>query len=372
MANVPVKPRLGRGLSSLISPVITSQEPQHAPANSQDAVSHTTASQNGAGGTNGMPDGISVASYIAEKTSAASAAATTATIATKAVVADAETAAVPREIRIEEISPNPYQPRREFTPDELNELAASIREQGIIQPLVVCPANGGGAAPGGSVPGVATPYVLIAGERRLRASRLAGLSTVPCVVRQATPRQMLELALIENLQRADLNPVERAVAYRDYMDRFNITQQEAAQRLGLPRATIANTLRVLDLSDDVQQLLLKGKLTFGHAKVLAGLAHRTELQLVMAQRVANEDLSVRHLEGLIAAATTQQSQTILREPKQKPPYIRDLEDQLTATVGTKVFIQPGRAKNTGRILIDYYSLEDFDRIAENLGLRLQS
>ena len=344
MANIPNKPRLGRGLSSLISPVITSTEPQYA------VTPHAATS------TAGASNRVSEASYIAEKPPIA----TASPVAT--VPPEAEAVAKPLEIRIDDISPNPYQPRREFTPDELKELADSIREQGIIQPLVVCPANGNG---------VAAPYVLIAGERRLRASRLAGLNTVPCVVRQATPRQMLELALIENLQRADLNPVERAVAYRDYMDRFNITQQEAAEKLGLPRATIANTLRVLDLSDDVQKLLLNGKLTFGHAKVLAGLVHRSELQLSLAQRVASEDISVRQLEGLIAAATTQPG-SARREPKQKQPYIRDLEDQLTATVGTKVFIQPGRAKNTGRILIDYYSLEDFDRIAESLGLKLQS
>jgi len=353
MANVPIKPRLGRGLSSLISPVITSQEPQHVAVQEAGA-------PNGAGNANHASHGVSATSYVSESSPTVQ---TDGAVTAETPTAASETLAAPRDIRIEDISPNPHQPRREFTPDELNELADSIREQGIIQPLVVCPANGSSAT---------TPYVLIAGERRLRASRLAGLSAVPCVVRQATSRQMLELALIENLQRADLNPVERAVAYRDYMDRFNITQQEAAQRLGLPRATIANTLRVLDLSDDVQQLLLKGKLTFGHAKVLAGLVHRTELQLSLAQRVAHEDLSVRHLEGLIAAATAQPSQTTLRNPKQKAPYIRDLEDQLTATVGTKVFIHPGRAKNTGRIVIDYYSLEDFDRIAENLGLKVQS
>ena len=348
MANVPIKPRLGRGLSSLISPVITSQEPQRV--QSYEGV---------VGGTPCAANSVSATAYVSERqTEKVSDAAE---VPVTAVSTSAEAPAGPREIRVDDISPNPYQPRREFTPEELNELADSIRVQGVIQPLVVCPANGAAA----------TPFVLIAGERRLRASRQAGLTAVPCVVRQATPQQMLELALIENLQRADLNPVERAVAYRDYMDRFNITQQEAAERLGLPRATIANTLRVLDLSDDVQKLLLNGKLTFGHAKVLAGLVHRSELQLSLAQRVANEDLSVRQLEGLIEVATTHPGRP-RREPKQKQPYIRDLEDQLTATVGTKVFILPGRAKNTGRIMIDYYSLEDFDRITENLGLKLQS
>ncbi|MCL2701257.1 MAG: ParB/RepB/Spo0J family partition protein [Phycisphaerae bacterium] len=347
MATIPTKPRLGRGLSSLISPVITSPEPQH--------VSPQVAPRQDGNALNG----VSADSYVAENQSITPT--SPASTPSEAISARADLPAVPCEVRIDDISPNPYQPRREFSSDELKELADSIRQQGIIQPLVVCPANGSG---------IATSYVLIAGERRLRASRQVGLHTVPCVIRQATPPQMLELALIENIQRADLNPVERAVAYRDYMDRFDITQQEAAERLGLPRATIANTLRILDLSNDVQQLLLQGKLTFGHAKVLAGLVHRTELQLVMAQRVANEDLSVRQLEGLIAAA--QQSPTTLREPKQKQPYIRDLEDQLTATIGTKVFIHPGRAKNTGRIVIDYYSLEDFDRIAGSLGLKLQS
>ena len=270
-----------------------------------------------------------------------------------------------QEIPVEQIAPNPYQPRREFDNEQLAELTASVREHGILQPLL--------AAPKGDNDDIDRPYILIAGERRLRAAKLAGLTSVPCVLREADARQLLEWAIIENVQRADLNPLDRAKAYRDYIDRFSLTQAQTAQKLSQPRATIANYLRLLDLSDDVQQLLLTGRLSFGHAKVLAGLAGRPAMQLALAGKAAARNLSVRQLEALVATEnSTRADPPSARRSSTKPPYILDLEQQLTQAIGTRVTIRTGRAKNTGGITIEFYSLDDFDRITSALGAKVES
>jgi len=268
----------------------------------------------------------------------------------------------PQEIPVGEIAPNPYQPRRRFSDQELGELTESIRQQGVLQPLLVAKAADADAN---------HPYVLIAGERRLRASQTVGLASVPCVVREATPQQMLEWAIVENIQRADLNPIERAAAYREYMDRFSLSQSDAAQRLGQPRTTVANHLRLLDLQAPLQQMLIDGALTFGHAKVLASLTGAPEKQLALARRTVSASLSVRQLEGLVAAVMAEDGSPAKakRAAAAKPPHVRELEDDLTRLAGTRVTIQPGRAKNTGRVSIDYYSLDDFDRISAMLGYK---
>jgi ParB family transcriptional regulator, chromosome partitioning protein len=272
--------------------------------------------------------------------------------------------AKPIEIPVELIAPNPYQPRREFDNEKLAELTASVREHGILQPLLVAPKGDND---------VDSPYILIAGERRLRAAKLSGLAAVPCVTRHADARQLLEWAIIENVQRADLNPIDQAKAYRDYIDRFSLTQAQAAQKLGQPRATVANYLRLLDLSDDVQQLLLAGRLSFGHAKVLAGLAGRPAIQLALAGKAAARNLSVRQLEALVQAENSRNPDTPAQTRRNaKQPYILDLEQQLTQSIGTRVSIRTGRAKNTGGITIDFYSLDDFDRIIKALGARVDS
>ncbi len=263
-------------------------------------------------------------------------------------------------LALADIAPNPYQPRREFNEDDLAELADSIAQQGIIQPLIVVNDNS---------PDTGQPYTLIAGERRLRAARRAGLDTVPCIVREASRQQMMEWALVENIQRSDLNPIERALAYRQYTDRFSLTHAEAAERLGQARATVSNYLRLLDLPDPCQELLSGGTLTFGHAKVLAGLAGRDKLQVRLAKKTAAKGLSVRHLEALVAAQTElAPTDPPKRSTPVKPAYVRDIEERLTQAVGTRVSIRPGRAKNSGRIIIEYYSLDDFDRISRGLGL----
>lgn len=277
----------------------------------------------------------------------------------------AATATGAHEIPVEEICPNPYQPRRDFRREELEELAGSIRQQGVLQPLIVARATSADAD---------APYVLIAGERRLRAARQAELETVPCLVKEASKQQMMEWALVENIHREDLSPMERAHAYREYLDRFDVTQADAAERLGQARTTVANHLRLLDLHENVQQMIAEGKLSFGHAKVLAGLVGEPDTQCAMAKKAVSMQLSVRQLEGLVAAAAARsngEGKNKKQKGGNKPPHILDLQEQLTRCVGTRVEITPGRKKHSGRILIDYYSLDDFDRIAGGLGLQLE-
>ncbi len=245
-------------------------------------------------------------------------------------------------------------------------MAESVRQQGILQPLIVAQSGRGEDA---------QQYILIAGERRLRAARRIGLETVPCVVRQASRQQMLEWALVENIQRADLNPIERAEAFRQYMDRFSLRQQDVAAKLGLPRATVANCLRMLDLCETIQGMIRQKMLSSGHAKVLAGLMGDQPRQLALAPKVVAEGLSVRQLEQLIsppAKSPQKAPQADGQGARRKPPYLLDLEEQLAEAVGTRVKIMPGRAKHAGRIVVDFYSLDDFDRITAKLGLQVQS
>ena len=263
-------------------------------------------------------------------------------------------------LAVAQIAPNPYQPRREFKEADLAELAESIAQQGVIQPLIVVNTNS---------TDIDLPYTLVAGERRLRAARRAGLATVPCIIRQASDRQMLEWALVENIHRTDLNPLERAEAYRQYTDRFALTHAEAGQRLGQPRTTVSNYLRILELPEACRELISQGQLSFGHAKVLAGLAGRPEAQNRLAKMAAAKGLSVRQVEALAAAIWQGDPNPSAETVKPgKPAYVRDIEERLTQAVGTRVAIRPGRTKNTGRIIIEYYSLDDFDRIAGSLGL----
>ena len=268
----------------------------------------------------------------------------------------------PLHLSVSDIAPNPFQPRRSFNEDALRELTESITQQGVLQPLIVV-ASSAEDAP--------APYLLVAGERRLRAARQAGLSEVPCIVRQASRQEMLEWAIVENIQRSDLNPLERAQAYREYIDRFGLTQAEAAQRLGQARPTIANHLRILDLSDVAQQYVADGSLSFGHAKVLASMSDLSR-QEELAVRCVQQGWNVRRLEsetGKGQPADTTADAASARPAK--PAFVRDLEERLTQAVGTRVRIQQGRGKNTGRIVVDYYGLDDFERIAGCLGLSVE-
>lgn len=315
------KRRLGRGLSSLIRPSAELDQPgEYAPVSADAGVSpsgHDRAAQ-------GTPT---------------------------------QTVAV-RSVRF-----NPQQPRRSFDEDALAELAQSIRTHGILQPVLVRAL----AAPEGEL-----RYELIAGERRLRACLLAGVAEVPCVVRPSSQREMLELALVENIHRADLNPMDRARAYQDLMDRFGLTQQEVAERIGQPRATVANYLRLQELCDVVQGLLAAGKLSFGHGKVLAGLVGREGPQVKLARRVVRDGLSVRKLETLVERERVGGAQNQGQTPSTRAPYLVEVERQLAEAVGAKVAVRPGRGKHSGRIVIEYQSLEDFDRVLAALGVNIDS
>lgn len=256
-----------------------------------------------------------------------------------------------REIKIDDISTNPYQSRTVFNEQELADLAESIRTNGVIQPIVVRP--------------IGPKFQIIAGERRFRAARLASLAAIPALVRQATDQQMLELALIENIHRANLNPVERAKAYQNYVSTFTLTQAEAAQRLGEDRSVITNYLRLLDLPDEIKQMLIDGQLTMGHARAMLALP-TDELRRKLANRALAGRLSVREVERLVRKYLTSTGQ-VKTTARSKPPHILDLENKLSGQLGTRVTIETRKNGQRGRIIIEFHSLDEFDRITEMLG-----
>ncbi len=249
------------------------------------------------------------------------------------------------EIKITEIDPNPNQPRRSFDAAALEQLAASIRTSGVIQPIVVRPAEG--------------RYMIIAGERRWRAARQAGLAVIPAVVRDVTRQKLYEMALIENLQREDLNPVEEAQAIDAYVREYGLTQEEAAEKLGKSRPAVANALRLLQLPEDLLEALAAGQLTAGHARCLLALED-PERQRQLAQRIIAEGLSVRQAEELARAAAPRRAAK--RPPAGEPEGFHVLTEALRRTFGTKVRILG--TQDRGKIQIDYFSREDVERIYE--------
>ena len=253
------------------------------------------------------------------------------------------------EIPVGDIHPNPNQPRENFEQEALSELVDSIARNGVLQPIIVREDPEG--------------YQLIAGERRWRAAREAGLPTVPAIVRLASDKESLELALIENLQRRDLNPIEEAKAYKELIERFALTQDEAATRVGKKRSSVANILRLLDLPADIQRFVSRGTLSMGHARALLALQDRTR-QRRLAARVQHEELSVRQTERLVAELLNRKRPKP-KEHTPKPPHILDLEGKLRAALGTRVTILEGKA-DRGRILIEYFSEDDFHRVLEQL------
>lgn len=256
-----------------------------------------------------------------------------------------------RELSLENIRPNPYQPRSAWGSEQLEELAASIRESGVIQPVIVRPAGDG--------------YELIAGERRFRASKLVGKTTIPAVVRQATDEQLLELALVENIHREDLNPIEKAKAYQRFIDTFSLNQTEAGQKLGQSRSVIANFLRLLSLPAEIKQMLIDRKLTMGHARAILALPS-DDLRRKLANQVMARKLSVREVEKLVQKYLSPSSSE--RAKAEKPAYLLDLENSLTNQLGTKTSIDTKKDGQRGKITIEFYSLDEFDRIIEKLGL----
>lgn len=256
-----------------------------------------------------------------------------------------------RQISVDDISPNPHQPRQNIDAEALAELAASIKAHGVIQPLIVT------ADP--QQPG---RYVLVAGERRWQAARLAGLSTVPAIVQEVTPQQQLELALVENIQRADLNPLEEAAAYQQLMDRFGLTQQEIADRVGRGRVSVANALRLLRLPDFVKTVLAAGQISEGHARALLGLEEDLEAMKLVLKRIISQRLSVRQTEELVRRLST--SPASPKATRTVPPETRALEAEFARSLGTKVSLS--RSKKGGRLTIHFYSEEDLQRLYELL------
>lgn len=256
------------------------------------------------------------------------------------------------EVDIERIGPSPFQPRRSFDEVKLQELALSIRNQGIIQPLVVRPKG--------------ERFELIAGERRWRAAIKAGLSKVPVVVREATDNDALQLALIENLQREDLNAIEEAQGYRRLQEEFHWSQEEMAEKVGKSRPAVANAMRLLALPEEVQQEVASGNLPAGQARALLGL--QTEAMIVTACReVIGKALSTRETEKLV------RSLKLGRRPKRQAPGmdpdLQSLMEELQRALGTKVRIIPKARSNKGKIEIEYYTLADLDRIIESVAKR---
>ncbi len=248
---------------------------------------------------------------------------------------------------VELIDPNPHQPRRGFDAEELGRLADSIRQHGVLQPLVVRPHG--------------ERYQVVAGERRLRAAQAAGLAEVPVVVRDVRDQEMLEIALIENLQREDLDPIEKAESFQAYLDTTSQTQDQASKRLGIDRASISNFVRLLELPEDVRSLIRSGRVAMGHARALLTLRDPAR-QVSLAQRAAREGLSVRQIEQLVAAGFAGKRRIQARARPPKSPHVRAVETRLREVLGTKVDVKEGRKPGSGRITIEFYSADDLDRI----------
>jgi len=263
--------------------------------------------------------------------------------------------------------PNPRQPRTAIPPESLSELAASIREHGVIQPIIVTrtPINYRDLSGAGQV----SSYQIIAGERRWRAARLAGLSTVPVIVKGATPQQFLELALVENIQRADLNPLEEADAFRALMDDFGLSQGEVAEKVGKSRVTVANVLRLLRLPDAVKALLTEGALSEGHARALLALPE-DGLIVRAAEHVVARDLTVRQTEDLVRrllASGNAPGQSEEKTESHDDPdvqHTRHLEDEFRNALGTKVALT--RGPRGGRLVISFYSEEELQAIYDRI------
>jgi ParB family transcriptional regulator, chromosome partitioning protein len=252
-------------------------------------------------------------------------------------------------VSVDLISPNPRQPRSMMHPEELEDLTASIREHGVLQPLIVTAGERDGR------------YILIAGERRLEAARLAGLAAVPVIVRQATDQQRLELAIIENVQRSDLSALEQAEAYRQLAEDFDLSHEEIAGRVGKSRVAVTNTLRLLKLPDAVKNALIEGRISEGHARALLALP-TLEAQTVALRTLLTQEFNVRQTEELVRKLS---GEKIPRKVKPAAtPEVAELEERLRSSLGTKVTVRSGR--KGGTVTIHYYSDEELDALMGRL------
>jgi len=264
-----------------------------------------------------------------------------------------ETHAGVEHVPISQLRPNPNQPRKDFNPDSLAELAQSIKQKGIIQPVLVEDTGDG--------------FLMIAGERRYRAAQMAGLTEIPVLVREFSDDDKLEIALIENLQREDLNPIEEAIAYKRLLDEKGLNQDEVADRVGKNRSTVANSLRLLKLPQDMQNSLAKGEISAGHARAILSVLNPSD-QRILFSRIMQDGLSVREAEFQAGELNKGRRPVPLKEkseamhPQQDQPELADIEQKLIDALGTKVSIK-GSVKH-GKIEITYYSMDDLERILE--------
>lgn len=259
-----------------------------------------------------------------------------------------EVAAGVQTVPISAIQPNPHQPRTVMDAEKLAELTLSIKEHGLIQPLIVTQSG--------------DQYTLIAGERRWRASQQAGLTEVPVIIKEATPQEMLELAIIENIQRADLNPLEEAYAYQQLMNEFGLIQEEVAKRVGKGRSTVANLVRLLNLPPNIQQAVSDGEISGAHGRALLPLP-TPEAQTAAMNQIIKHDLNVRQTEALVKKLLAEQKPIPKPRPT-LPPELTDLQRQFADSLGTRVNIE--KSGNGGRVVIHYYNDEDLQAIYETI------
>jgi len=257
------------------------------------------------------------------------------------------------EVAADFIETNPFQPRKHIDDEHLKELSESIKSDGVLQPVVVRRRG--------------SRYELIMGERRLRAARLAGVAMIPVVVRDVSDADALRLAIVENIQRENLNPIEEAEAYRRLISDFNISQGDVAGMVGKDRSSIANTLRLLNLPGEIQGMITDGKVSSGHARALLALTTQKE-QLVLARRIVEENLSVREVEYAVGLAKPRKNAPGRRR-KEKPAHLADLEKAFATHLGTRVAIDEKRG-GKGRITIEFYSFDDFERLASLMNIPL--
>ena len=258
----------------------------------------------------------------------------------------------PREIPLDQIDPNPFQTRSQINEEQLAELAASVSANGVVQPILVRPQASG-------------RFQLIAGERRWRASQIAGKTTIPAILRQVSDEQAMEITIVENLQRADLNPMEQARAFERLSREFHMTQEQMAVRTGKDRATVSNFLRLLRLPNSVQTRVETGELSFGHARTLLAFEHAEEIEKA-AQRICVLSLSVRQTENYVQGLLHPEK-TAKKEPKEAPPVdpnVREVQERLQRALGLKVHIEDHNGR--GKVIIEYGKLEDFDTLLEQL------
>lgn len=256
------------------------------------------------------------------------------------------------EISIYDIDPNPDQPRRNFDQESIQDLSKSIKEHGVVQPIIVKPSQN-------------NRYTIVAGERRWRAARAAGLDKIPVIIRDFNDKEMLEIALIENLQREDLNPIEEAEGINSLIESYGLTQEQVAQRLGKSRPSIANSLRLLKLPKHVKNLLEEGKISTGHARALLALNSHTKM-IELADLIVDKSLSVRETENIVKKIKEEKQKKNKSKTLEKPSFILEIENRMEEYFGTRVTIQQGKKK--GVIEIEYYSNDDLERIIKMISV----